>query len=223
MPAVMAQDAAESQITPLTLERNGAYSRTVLFERLQTDVVYVDTLVGEIPIDGVRLPPPPEPRAEPEGDGSGATLFTRILLAITATALLVLAIRHRHLLTDHLRGGTRPRTRAETAEPVAAPGPQIDAGLIDRLRAMPDRKAALIELVKAVLGAAALQNGLRLGRAETARGFTRRLPRSWPHTGDAQALVKVGELVQFGGRPLSRQVLEDCLNRARPILEAPVE
>lgn len=210
-------------ITAHPLDRNAAYERSLRFGRIQSELVYIDRLEGEIPMDGAPPYRPPEP--EPSRDAGqldSMTVIGRVFLV--AFALLAAWMLLRNVPAFRGRFGPRtPRARApkpapERQDPAAAlPG----ADLLARLRAAHDREAALVELVRALLPVAADQNGLRIGRSETARELLRRLPTGWPHIADLRRIVMAEELVQFGGRALDAQRFEDCLDRAAPILAGP--
>jgi len=208
-------------LTPLPLAKGEAFARATRFSRLQQDLVYVDRLEGEIPLDGTD--PPPPPGTDPGEREQITVIVTRILLGVLALGLLVLARRRGPDLWRRVMGGApgAPRIQRRPAKAPDAPnsGAAPAADLITRLRGMHDHEAALVQLLHAVLPAAAQANGLRLGRAETARDLMRRIPPDWPNRADLGRIVMAEELVQFGGRVLSRQALEECLDRAAPILE----
>lgn len=218
----LAQDRAErSVITAHDLPRSAEYARDVRFRRLQTDVIYIDRLEGEIPMDGRPLPPPEEERSD-RGDASVSEFegISQFVLLALAVAAIVLLVRNWTAIRDRLTGAPAAggRTENETAGSGEASASAPIDGLLARLSGMEDRREALVLLLKAVLNAAARQNDLRLGRSETARELMRRLPRSWRHLDNARHLVMAEELVQFGGRPLPQPLFEDCLRRAAPIL-----
>ncbi len=210
-------------ITGHDVPRNATYVGQTRFQRLQGDIVYIDHLEGDIPMDGSPLPPLPEPEEEGSEASDVPVVYkntSRILLTIAAAALLWILIRNRQAIFDRLSNTPRaPRSqgRAQKGPDSANPAPNAD-GLIARLRGMQDRRAALVLLLHAVLGDAARQNDLRLGRAETARELLRRLPQTWTHLADTRHLVMAEELVQFGGRPLPEPLFDDCLTRAEVIL-----
>ncbi len=215
-----AQDAP--RITGHVVETNPAYERRVLLNRLQTDITYVDRLEGEIPLDGA--PPPPDlPEDDTETEVSETLqLVTRLALLLLIGMTAATLYRNRGWLAERLGAvpdARRPRKARPT--PSADAPPAIDEALLTRLRAMTDRRAALVALLGAALGAAAEQNGIRMGRSETARDLLRRLPDRWPHLPALRSLVMTEELVQFGGRPLPEATFENCLAAAAPILSRP--
>lgn len=224
--AVMGQDTAvPPEITGFDLPSNPEYAARTRFSRLQTEVFYIDRLVGEIPMDGRPLPPRDD-EADPDlplpdrDQMAVARSISRIALAIGAGLLLWVLFRRRYEIMARLRGLSVTSTSAapalRNAQPSAAEA--NSSGLIARLRGMEDRREALVLLLHAVLKAAARQNDMRLGRAETARELLRRMPTTWTHLGDARRLVLAEELVQFGGRPLPESLFEECLRQGETIL-----
>lgn len=225
LPVLLAEPAQaiadDGSITPYDLPRNSAYEREVRFSRLQDDITYVESRVGPLPLDGLTVEAPARPSDTEAGDRT-LRLGARLGLVLLAAAMLVLGFRNRHILADRFGGDTRMPTRAAARTDDRVTGAMTAApGLIGRLRAMTDRRAALVRLIEAVLGAAAQANGLRLGRSETARELLSRVPRDWPHFSALRGLVMAEELVRFGGRPLPDATFEACLDRAAPILSEP--
>ena len=217
----LGQDSAGAPvITAHDLPRNDRYAGRTRWSRLQTDITYVDRLEGEIPLDG-RAPPRPGPEDQggPE-DLPTLKWLSRALLAAVAIVLVAVLWRYRHaILTRTGRDGAAATARGN-APALNAQSDGPDARLVDRLLAMADRRQALVLLTGAVLDAAARANGLRLGSAETAREFLRRLPGDWHHLSALKRLVMTEELVQFGGRPLPEPTFVSCVEAARPILAA---
>ena len=74
--------------------------------------------------------------------------------------------------------------------------------------------------ISSALERAAEANGLRLGRAQTARDVLRVLPRGWPHLDALRRLVREAEIVRFGGRDLAEEHWRACLESARPLFAA---
>ncbi|NNU81522.1 DUF4129 domain-containing protein [Halovulum dunhuangense] len=209
---------ATSRITPYSLERNADYDRRTRFSRLQTELVYVQSRTGEIPVDLETL----RPAAQERGAGLSALVpgaSRAVLVGLALVALVLLVLRRERLLALLRVNPASARTSRHAASAVAqTDGNGLDPALIARLRGMADRRAALVELLEAALAAAATANGVRFGPSETARDFLRRLPRDWPHLQDLRWIVMTEELVQFGGRPLREARFLDCLERAAPIL-----
>ena len=217
-PSAVAQ---ESRITAHDIAKSETYDEAQGFSRLQTDLIYIDQLEGEIPMDGApRYQPPEEPDLAID-DGREVEVTNQVLLGlILAVALWLLWKFGRPMLERFGLIAPGIKRKAENGgQVVTVEVPKADPDLIARLKAMEDREEALVALVQAVLPVAAASNGLRLTRSETARELLRRLPGAWPHMADLRRIVMTEELVQFGGRPLEEQSFLDCLTRAVPILQ----
>jgi len=155
-PDTRAQDATETRIEPYDLPQNDEYRTLMRFKRTDVDLVYIDELEGEIPMDGVILRPVPE--EDPEDSGVAAEtmeISSRIILLFALISAAFLLWRNKDgLLTlmgkppSTVRQATQNNT--QTAAPVAQ---AADLSLIDRLRAMADREAALVMLLQAALSA----------------------------------------------------------------------
>lgn len=209
----------------LPVERNPDYDAAVQFRNIQSELLYVNRLSGELPLDNMPIPPS-------QNDEEGKRIFgssgmydnaSRVLLALLLGLLVFVALRYGKRARDGFSSTSRTknpreRRRKRTDEQTSAKRARTQE-LIARLLDMEDREAAFVELVQIVLEAAAEQNELRLGRSETARDFLQRLPRGWSYLADIRRIVIAEELVQFGGRPLIARTFEDCLLRATPILD----
>ena len=215
-----AQQSEEPEIRPYQLARNTDYEALVRFRRVQSELIYIDRLKGEIPMDGLALRKPPEPAVERDRDSlTGPELTSRGILLAGLLGLAILVWRNRSWLLLMLgqTSSATPRAASPGNGAKAAPQP-IDPTLLGRIRAMADREAAIVLLLQAALQEAAQANGLRLSRSETAREFLRRLPPGWAHGSSLRRLVMAEELVQFGGRALAEDTFEQCLHDAAPIL-----
>ena len=215
----LSASAQESRITEHELSKNQQYLDAQGFSRLQTDLVYIDRLEGEIPMDGAPAYKPPEPPPE-RVDDRPVEITNQVLLGLILAIAIFLAWKFGRPVLERWGFVSRNIRRGHETWEARQVGPVVvtDPDLIARLRGMADREAALIQLLEAVLPAAAGANGMRLTRSETARELLRRLPASWPHMADLRRIVMTEELVQFGGRPLAEESFLDCLDRAVPIL-----
>ena len=198
-------------------EGAAAYESLAQLSLVQSELNYVDTLKGEIPMDGApRYTPPEEEEAIPEARQIEFNPYVAALLVAVMALLAFLLWKFggpaRGMFAGQPKEGAR--NQSDTAEPMA-----VLTGL-DVFRAMKDREAALVQLVQEALQRAAEANRLRLPRSETARETLRRVPRSWPLHPNLRKIVMAEELVQFGGRPLSEEVFDACLENAAPIWRA---
>ena len=206
-----------------------AYVEQLRFSRIEKDIFYIDELNRPIPMNGLPRYRPPDPVTE-ETDGPDipdlsdpARWSYMALFAGIAIGIGFLAYRFgggaggSFRKTADGKAASRDRHRIRPAQHAETTPTGI---LLDRLRAMEDRREALVLLIENLLPAAARQNDIRLGRSETAREIIRRLPHGWALLPELKRIVMTEELVQFGGRELPERTFEDCLRRAGPILDA---
>lgn len=218
--SVFAQD-----YTQMPTRKNADYARVIRFSNIQADIYYIDQLNGEIPVNTNAWRPPAKPgspAATSPSDFSNPN-FSRVMLIAMLIGFALAIYRYGGRTRASLRRGptdvSKPVRKSKRTAKSDDQTMVRTQELVTHLMGMSDKRAALIELNKNVLEAAAEQNNLRLGLAETARDLLHRLPPDWAPLSDLRRIVMSEELVQFGGRPLAERTLEDCLRRAMPILE----
>ncbi len=221
---------SDSPNTRLEIERGDsarAYAERLRFSRIQKDIFYIDELNQPIPMNGLpRFERRPEPEVEDVPDlrpiTDGERWGTIALFAALAFIVAFVAYRFGGGFGGSFRKGpdtgSRETRQNGRTRPVYRPETPTEI-LLNQLRAMEDRREALVTLIEHLLPAAAHQNDIRLGRSETAREIIRRLPVKWTMLPELKRIVMTEELVQFGGRDLPERTFEDCLRRAVPILD----
>lgn len=96
-----------------------------------------------------------------------------------------------------------------------------DAGdLLRQIAAMPDRRAALVRLLRHCLLRAADDCGTRFLRADTERAAFRRLPPGWSRHEALGQILRDAELANYGGRPVDEGRFAGLLDLGRAILTA---
>lgn len=96
-----------------------------------------------------------------------------------------------------------------------------DAGdLLRQIAAMPDRRAALVRLLRHCLLRAADDCGTRFLRADTERAAFRRLPPGWSRHEALGQILRDAELANYGGRPVDEGRFAALLDLGRAILTA---
>lgn len=207
--------AVEEIARPEPTESGRAYADMAADERIQANVLF------PLELDPAQLAGPdttveirrPEPQSSDRERWTWAAAITVILLIIAAVA-----IRYGGLGSIGFRRiGDRARDPDEERAVIEAEGGL--AGFLDRLRAMRDRPAALLLLIQGALERAGQMTGARVLRSQTAREVLRRLPPDWPYRDALGRIVRVEEVVQFGGRELSEPVFEECLVLAEPLFD----
>jgi hypothetical protein len=207
---------AAAGIDPASVEATGvpnaAYLDAARWRGLQTEIVYLRPGAalpdGEVAVP--EAPGVPDPEAE------------RRIWAITAAMVLLLALAfaawHGRGISASFGSARDPLRRGAAPPGEKVPVPDLPAAaFLAGLAAMPDRRRALILLAASAIEQAAVANGLRLGRSQTARDVLRVLPRRWPHLDTLRRLVSEAEIVHFGGRDLAEERWRACLEQARPL------
>lgn len=194
------------------------YLEAARAQRLETRAEYLSDL-GSLSLtgDNRRIEPRRrDPGVKLEG-GTGAVILVVVLLA-----LLLLFLRF---------GGTGTllsRTpKDKDGKTIDAPESwKIDAdeaatdqqSLLAQLRAMPDRRAALVRLLRHVLLAAGTACETRFARSDTEREAFARLPGDWKYRGTLADILKAAELAHYGGREVSDDGFEEALSQGATIL-----
>ena len=85
------------------------------------------------------------------------------------------------------------------------------------IHAMADRRAAMVLLLRASLMQAATTSGTRFARSDTERDVLRRLPQTMMGQSILRDLLQQAELAHYGGREVSQDLLNTCIDRARTL------
>jgi hypothetical protein len=194
---------------------NAAYLDAAGWRGLQTEIVYLrpDAPLPEGAVAVTNAPGVADTRTERRNWAIAAGVVLMLVLAFVAWYGRGVSIAF-GAPRDPLRRGSKWQTDARPVREVST-----DA-LLAELAAMPDRRQALITMVTRALERAAQANGLRLGRAQTARDVLRVLPPRWPHFDSLRWLISEAELVHYGGRDLAEERWRACLDQARPLFAA---
>lgn len=200
-------------------ETGEVYRQAVRGGRAKIDLVYLKPEADEtLPRDAAK---PESERFTPDLDWSrigpmglgGVILIAIILFAAQFAPKTTISMSSPE---DRSRGESRRRRAgakpAETPEALAGGN-----DFLNQLRAMPDRKQALMLLLKRALERALEIHGMTLGRSQTAREILRKLPRNWDHYAALARIVGFEERVQFGGHDLPEPVFQESLSLAEPL------
>ena len=85
------------------------------------------------------------------------------------------------------------------------------------IRAMTDRRAAMVLLLRTSLMQAATSSGTRFARSDTEREALRRLPPTLPGRSVLGDLLREAELAHYGGREVTEDTLHRSIDRARAL------
>ena len=194
-----------------------AYGRTVAADALQSDILYLPL---EAPLDADVTPKREDELGEIPSGGSSfalnATAWT--VLGAFGLGLAFLAVRYRRFLVELFAGGDRAFDPRPSAPDPGVEARGIDQDLLARLRGEDDPRVGLRLLLKRFLALAAEENEIALRRSLTTRELMRSLPGGWRHRADLEQLAGRVELTVFGGRDMSRQSYQECLDLAAPVL-----
>lgn len=192
----------------------------VRWERGQTDVLYLRPEADFEPDGSIEIKIPEKPK-QVEVVRSQNRWGTIVVFGLILAVLAYLIWRHGNAINVTFSA------RKEKKGTQAAEGGAVDPaallpkeGLLEYLAAMKDRREALILLTSEALERAAATNGVTLARAQTARDVVRVLPRSWMHLAAVRKLVRETEIAHFGGRDVSEDTWQACLDAARPLFSA---
>lgn len=199
---------------------NEAYMDAIWGKGVQSEIIYLRPSAPFKADEKVRID---VPREDQDSETSGAAVrWTIGLIAFAVFAAIVyvfvvnsnsVGVSFRTTRDDNRRGDA---TGGQNMEEDDLSGQPLDE-FLTRLAAMADKREALILLVSRALQRAADMHNLRLGRAQTARDVLRILPVAWPHMQTMRGLVREAEIVHFGGRDITSERWEECLDAARPI------
>lgn len=88
------------------------------------------------------------------------------------------------------------------------------------IAAMPDRREALVQLLRQCLLQSAKRTGTRVLRSDTERTVFARLPRKMEYRDELRHLLLQTELAHYGGQVPPESAFSDLLKHAQPLLSA---
>lgn len=206
-------------VDPPRGESAAAYGAAVA-GRAQTEATYASDIHGGRLMADSRAPrreEAPSAIRPPVLDGGWA------MIAVVSGLALVL-----FLWLRFGGGGLMARAPAAGTAPVQVPDGWDMAGagegpggadLLAQIAAMPDRRAAMVRLLRHCLLQAAAATGTRLARSDTERRALARLPDSFRLRAGLEDLLRRAELAHYGGRPVAEADFADSLTTARALLQ----
>lgn len=150
----------------------------------------------------------------------GQMLFWGIIVLVIIGLLALLIILVRTVGTGRF---ARDEIR-QSRKPVNEPLPTVQVRetqplTISQILEMTDLEAAIGELQRSALAAAAFITGITLKRSATAREALRKLPSDWRYRPNLAELVRESEQVRFAGHAIDRDRLEILVESVRPMLK----
>ena len=215
--SVAAQEAVEID-GPALRPSGEAYLDATDFRGLRRGVAYFDPTRPPPPLETEEAVPPAG--EEEAGDGVdvpsdglrwGVMVVAGAILAVVLYAVWASGGRFAVSLSRDPEDGGRPRARTADAATAAVPAS------VEAILAMTDRKAALVQLCRALLARVVGAEGVLLDRSWTDRDTLRRVPRAHPQRAALQSLVFASERVQFGGRDVAEEEFRAHLDRLSPL------
>lgn len=150
---------------------------------------------------------------------SGGVSTWVVLALILGALLLLLRFGGSGTLMQRRVETTKTATATPEAWNISDVERATDAGdLLRQIAAMPDRRAALVRLLRHCLLRAADDCGTRFLRADTERTAFRRLPADWTRHDALGHILRESELANYGGRPVEEGRFAALLDLGRAIL-----
>ncbi|MER0239270.1 DUF4129 domain-containing protein [Fulvimarina sp. MAC8] len=211
--------ASLAPYAPPSTEASTNYQDAVRGRGLQ---VGIDYLHPDSELDADLSNYQPEDASIPQTPRDFSDPVRLIAIAILIGFILFLGIyawSRRGGLLD--RAGPKPhdRNRPDRGRESFEDNRDIDTDFIARLRSETDPRVGLRQVLQRFLALAARDNEIVLKRSLTTRELLERLPGSWHHRSALQTVARRVELVVFGGRTISREDYEECLDLAAPFLK----
>lgn len=194
------QGAASQEVQTLGV-REGASGR----------MIYATDVTGD---------PEDKPFVPPRGPSFGGGISTLLVVAVVLGALaLLIRFGGSGALVQRRPEGARQATASPEAWNITDVERAADANdLLGQIAAMPDRRAAVVRLLRHCLLRAADDCGTRFLRADTERAAFRRLPATWARHDALNRILRDAELANYGGRPVEEARFAALLDLGRAIL-----
>jgi len=183
---------------------------------VDTSISYVDETSEDF-LTTDRTPAPQVQRTRRTGT-QGPNVFVIVGLFAVALFLLLKFGGAGALLRADPKSGSKPKKRAKGWGLTASEAPAGD--ILSQIRAMTDRRAALILLLRYCLLQAADETDTMFKRADTEREALSRLPDTWRHRDKLRHILMQTELVHYGGRDIADDDYETALSHGSTILRA---
>lgn len=203
-------------VDPPSGESSAAYQAAVK-GRAQVQATYATEVQGgRLTVDS-RAPQADLPQLRPPVLGGNVALLV-VIGALAAGLLVWLRFGGGGILAGAPKPD-RPRQQVPAAWNMTGPADHLTGeALLADIAAMPDRRAAMVRLLRHALLHAAEVSGTRLARSDTERRALARLPASLPWAADLSGLLGRTELAHYGGRDVSEADFTASLAAARALL-----
>lgn len=211
VPAAWAQDAKDALITvaPSRSAAGQDYVDAMRWQRSSAEAQYATQYDAEIA---------PEPEAQPR---KPLNLGNVGIVAVVVTLVFILLVWLRFGGAGTLLSRTPKEEDGAVPEhwDIAPTDPNAKPGdLMAEIRAMPDRGAALVRLLRHALLAAGQRSDTRFAKSDTEREAYARLPSSWRYHSELGKLLRQTELAHYGGRAVNDSDFDSVVSRWAQIL-----
>ena len=212
--AAFAQGAVSDPVRPTDSKSGAEYRSLCLRNGLNCQLTYGESAKAPTP---QYEPQTLGPARTPIIDGSAA-MFVVIGILIVAIGLWLRFGNGGALLSAVPRELKRKIVAPESWKMQQDAVLSSTAELLDRIAAMPDQRAAMVELLRHCLLHAADISTTQFARSDTERSAFGRLPAQLKDRPLLEELLMETELVHYGGRPLPQAKFTTMLANARLFL-----
>lgn len=199
-------------------ETSAAFQRLAARAGSRSEVTYAKDITGDLPLDEAYRPPAGDAARGREPLLGGPVAMIVVFALLFGVAALWLRFGGSGMLLSGTPGEIKAKATAPDGWRIADDADLQAGDLLAQIAAMPDRRAALVRLLRHCLLQAGHVSGTRFARSDTEREAFRRLPVAWSGRSGLSGILTATELAHYGGRPVSDDSFADSLTAARAIL-----
>lgn len=170
---------------------------------------------------------PEPPKLRPESMSSVPALsgflgVVVVLIVLVAVIVLWMMFGSGGVLLSRAPMTTQP-SQSEKPDDWKDNAPDASArprDFLAQIAAMPDRREALVQLLRQCLLQSAKRTGTRVLRSDTERTVFVRLPKKMEHRDELKHLLMQTELIHYGGHVPAESDFSNLLRKAQPLLSS---
>ncbi len=204
-------------VPPPETDASARYQAALARSANRIRATYAEKITGDLPLDAAYRPPPQQTDRRGDPALSGMTAWITVIVVV----LILLALWLRFGGSGTLLAGTPKDIRQKAAAPEGwriSQDRDVPIGdLLAQIAAMPDRRAAVVRLLRHCLLHAGAATDTRFARSDTEREALRRLPDGWAGRTGVARILTVAELAHYGGREVSEDAFAASLATARAL------
>ena len=183
----------------------------------RTRATYAEKITGDLPLDSAYRPPRQETERRGQPVVGGLTAWILVILLVVVLLALWLRFGGSGALLSGAPKDIRQKPVAPDGWKMAQDQDVPMADLLAQIAAMPDRRAALVRLLRHCLLHAGAATDTRFARSDTEREALRRLPEGWSGRNGVASILTTAELAHYGGREVSEDAFAASLATARAL------